>query len=79
MLYIVWFLSLIASFMLGYYFRDTRQKVKALEELVKEKVDKPKQPEEPQSMLIDPDDPIQTAQWEQAEMMRKLNNIQPDE
>lgn len=66
-------LTAVACFLLGYYFRDTRQRVKQIEEVLEQKIDKPKEPEEPQSIVIDPLDPVQTAIYEQQQMMKRLN------
>lgn len=74
MLYLIWILTLVIAFYLGYQAKQFKTKIDTIEEVVKAKVDKPKQ--EPQSTLIDPTDPIQEARWEQAQMLKKLN---PDE
>jgi len=66
-------ISVVASFLLGYHVRNLSDRVQALEEVVKSKVDKPVEPEEPPSSLVDPLDPIQTAIFEREQMMRKLN------
>lgn len=47
-----------------------------LEEVIKSKVDKKPEPEEPKSTVIDPLDPIQEAIYEHNKMMERLN---PDE
>lgn len=74
MIYITWILTLIATFLLGYHSRGLIKKIENLEEVIKSKVDKKPEPEEPKSELIDPSDPIQTAIYERDKMMRKLNS-----
>lgn len=71
MLYILWFLSLIAVFWLGYKLGDIAKQVKAVEEAVKQKVDKPA--EAPTSEVIDPYDEVQTAIYEHDQLMKKMN------
>lgn len=71
MLYLIWFLSLLLTFYAGYQFKRFKERVDIIEEAVKAKVDKPK--EEPESMLIDPTDDVQTAIYEHKKMMEKLN------
>lgn len=75
MLYIIpaWLGSLVAVYMLGYHMRGLTKRIDQLEEVIKSKVDKKPLPEEPQSMVIDPLDPVQEAQWEHQQMMKKLN------
>lgn len=73
MLYIAWILSVMAGFMLGYYFRKLTVKIEELEEVVKAKVDKPEVIEDPPSTLIDPLDPVKEAMWEHDQLMKKLN------
>lgn len=74
MIYLVWIISLIATFYLGYRFGELEKKVKQVQQVLKQKIDKP--PEEPQSEIIDPLDEVQTAMYEHRKMMEKLN---PDE
>lgn len=75
MIYLIWFLSLLAAFFLGYKFGDLTKKVKAVEQAVKQKLDKKpaKIQQEPVSSIIDPLDEIQTAIYERNKMMEKLN------
>lgn len=70
---LAWAITLIATFGLGYIFRSLKDRVKAVEEMLKQKVDRPKKPEEPQSTLIDPLDEIQEARFEMEQRMKKLN------
>lgn len=70
-----WLLSLVVAALVGYHFKRVEKKVEQLEAAVKLKVDKPVV-EEPKSMVIDPDDEIQTALYEHEQMMKRLN---PDE
>ena len=67
-----WTLSLIATFLLGYHYRDLTKKVEHLEKVVKSKEDR-KVVEEAKSQLIDPSDEIQNAIYEHERMMKKLN------
>lgn len=71
MLYLVWAISIVASFYLGYKFGDLTKKVEAVQEILKEKIDKPK--EEPNSQLIDVLDPVQSARYEHEQMLKKMN------
>lgn len=73
MIYLIWIISLIAIFFLGYHFKGIANRVEVLETAVKLKIDKPKQSEEPKSEVIDPLDPVQTARYEQDKLMKKLN------
>jgi len=72
MTYLIWLLSLLASFTLGYKLGDLTKQIKSLQQAVKEKVDKPVK-EEPVSEIIDPYDPVQTALYEREKMMARLN------
>ena len=76
MLAVAWVTSVVASFILGYYLKFMRQKIEQLEEVVKQKIDKPVETPEPPSLLIDPDDPVQTAIYEHKKMMERLNEQQ---
>jgi hypothetical protein len=69
---LVWILSLYAAFWLGNHLREIAKKVEKLEEIVETRVYK-KPPEEPESMLIDELDEVQTAVYEHEKMMRDLN------
>lgn len=75
MLWIIpaWVLSLALAYLLGYKLHRITAKIAELEEVVKSKVDKQPEPEEPKSTLIDPTDPIQEALWERKVMMERLN------
>lgn len=73
MVYIVWFLSVVASFGLGYLFQDLTKKIEAVQIAIKEKVDKKPEQDAPQSQLIDVLDPVQTAMYEHEKEMKRLN------
>lgn len=68
-----WIISLIAMYCLGYYISSLKKSIIELQTAVKSKVDKQPEPEEPVSTLIDLNDPVQTAIYEQKIMMEKLN------
>jgi hypothetical protein len=72
MIVLAWVLSCSLAFLLGHYFGDIRKRVAVLEQSIKAEVDKPDEPEA-KSLLIDPDDPVQTAIYEHDKMMKKLN------
>lgn len=72
MLYILWFLSLLAAGFLGYKLGDLTKKMKAIEESVRQKIDRPVETE-PQSMIIDELDEVQVAMAEHDKMMERLN------
>lgn len=76
MLYVVWALSVMGAFWLGYRFQLLTKEVGVLQDAVKAKVDKKPKPEEPQSTLIDLTDQVKEAQWEHDQMIKRLN---PDE
>lgn len=57
---------------MGYHFRTVDRKIEVLEEEIKKKIDKPK--EEPKSLVVDPYDEVQNAQFELDQMNKKLNN-----
>jgi hypothetical protein len=71
MIYLAWIISLIGVFLLGYHYGNISKKVKQLEVEVKKKIEKPQ--EEPESMLIDELDPVQTAQYELEQQNKRLN------
>ncbi len=73
MVYIAWANTLIASFGLGYWLRSLTAKIQVLEVKLKQKVDKPKDPE-PASTLIDPLDAVAEAQYAQRILMERLNS-----
>jgi hypothetical protein len=73
MIYLLWFLSLILAFIAGFKLGDITKKVHQLEEIVKQKIDKPVERPEPTSEVIDPLDEVQTAMYEYKIMMEKLN------
>lgn len=73
MIYLIWLLSLIVVFWLGYKLRDIVSKIEVVQEVLKEKVDKKPEEPEPVSNLIDPTDEVQTAIYEHDKMMEKLN------
>jgi len=66
-------IACISTFFLGYHFRGLTKKIEHLEEVVKSKVDKNPEPEEPQSQLIDPTDEVAEAIYQHNLMMEKLN------
>lgn len=73
MAYILWSLSLFATFTLGYKLGDITKKLTVVEQILKEKVDKKPEPEEPVSNFIDPYDEVQTAIYERDKLMKKMN------
>jgi len=68
---LLWALSVVAAFGLGYYFHSLNEKIHRLEQEVRQKIDKP--PEEPSSEIIDPFDEVQQAQYELKKRMQDLN------
>jgi len=68
-----WILSLIAIFFVGYHYRGLTKKIEYLEEVIKSKIDKKPEPEEPKSTIIDPLDEVQEAIYEHKRMMARLN------
>lgn len=68
-----WIVTVVASFMLGYHLRGLKKRIEILEEAIQSKVDKKEPDPEPPSEVIDPLDQIQTAQFEHAQMMKRLN------
>lgn len=74
MIYLLWLLSLLIAFALGYKLGDITKKLRAIKELLKEKADKVQpEPEKPVSEVIDPYDEIQTAIYERDKLIKKLN------
>lgn len=73
-MYIVWALSVIASFWLGYHIQRLTKKVEILEDVVKAKVDRKPEPVEPRSTLIDLTDPVKEAQYAREQLMKKMND-----
>lgn len=71
---IAWVISLIAVFWLGYFARDVNNRVVKLEDKIKQKADKPV--EESPSILVDPTDEVQNAQYELEQMQKRLNRGQ---
>lgn len=72
MLYIIWLISLVMVFFVGYHFRTIDNKIEILEEEVKKKIDRPE--EKPESLVVDVLDPIQEAQFELEQNQKRLNN-----
>jgi hypothetical protein len=68
---IAWIVSLGFAFGFGYHYGNISKKVKQLEIEVKKKIEKSQ--EEPESMLIDELDPIQTAQFALEQEQKRLN------
>lgn len=73
MVYLIWLATLVISFYAGYRLRDLTRKIEAVQEVLKEKVDRKPVETEPQSTLIDLDDPIKEAQYARDQLMKKLN------
>lgn len=72
MLVLGWIISVIAAACIGYWFKSITAKIQHIETVIAKKVDKP--PDTPDSVLIDPTDPIQEAMLQQQEVMRRLNS-----
>lgn len=68
-----WFVSLLATFFLGYYLRGLSKKLAELEQAITMKVDKKPVVEEPKSTLLDPTDEVQEAMYQHQQMLKKLN------
>lgn len=64
---------MIAVYFLGYYMRGLVKEIEQLKEVVKSKVDKQPEIQEPESMIIDLTDPVQEAIWEHKKLMEKMN------
>lgn len=71
---IAWVTSLIASFFAGYYLKLVKKRVEVLEEKIEKKIDK--KVEGPESVLIDPLDPVKEAIYEAEQQRKRLNGIQ---
>lgn len=65
-------LTFFGAYVLGFYFKELWNKVKALESKIVLPA-KPKSEVEQVSTFIDEDDVVQKARFEQAEIERKLN------
>jgi hypothetical protein len=74
MLWIIptWLISVLLATLFGYKLQNWVKKIEQLEEMIKAKIEKP-EPEEPKSTVLDPDDPIQQAQWEREQLMKRIN------
>jgi hypothetical protein len=72
MIELAFVLTAVAAYLLGFYHRVVWNKIKALESNVITKI-KAKEEPESESTFLDPDDVIQRARFEQAEIQRKLN------
>lgn len=72
MLYLIWFLSLVTTYFVGYRQGEITKKIKTIEESVKQKINKPPE-EEPKSDFIDPTDEVAEAIYEHEQMMKKMN------
>lgn len=66
-------IACISTFFLGYHFRGLTKKIEQLEEVVKHKVDRHSESDQPKSTFIDLTDPVQEAQWQHDQLMKKLN------
>lgn len=71
MVVLAWVLSLIAVFLLGYEIQRIKHMALSLRAKVVEKFEEP--PEEPDSVIVDPLDPIQQAKYEREQLMKDIN------
>lgn len=71
MIELAWAVSTVISLVVGYLYRDIRDKMSSLKVSFGEKVEK--RPEETKSSVIDPFDMIQVAQFEHKQMMERMN------
>lgn len=70
---IIWAFLVIASGVTGYYIRDVKDKIKALETTLEKKKDAPVQKKVEDTTIIDPLDIIQQAKWEAERSFKELN------
>lgn len=66
-------LTFFGAYILGFYFKELWNKVKALESNIEAKISNKDEFEENISTLFDEDDVVQRARFEQQEIERKLN------
>lgn len=69
---LAWVLSCIATFFVGYHYRELKVALASLRVSLEKKKDVPTQ-NEGKSVFIDPLDPIQQAKYEHERMMKELN------
>lgn len=70
---LAWILSIIVALWLGWHLREIRELTQYLKQAIQSKVEKKPEPEKSTSTIIDPSDPIQTAQYEHRKLMEKMN------
>lgn len=73
MLIVAFILVALAAYLLGFYHRLLWDKVKVLESNIASKTKAREEFEQPTSTFLDPDDVLQRARFEQAEIQRTLN------
>lgn len=70
---IAWVLSILAALVIGYLYRDVRDRLKDIYDLLKEKKDKKPQVEKPTSNLIDPLDIEAEAKYQYEQTLKRMN------
>lgn len=73
--YFVWAFSLVLAFLFGYRFKQFSERLDIVEEVIKQKIDKPKEVEESPSQLIDPYDVVAEAIYEAEKERKRLDAI----
>lgn len=71
MIALAWVLSLTLAFTMGYQWRSLVEKVKAIISLLEERQKLAQQ--NPDSIILDPDDPAQAVKFQHESTFRKLN------
>lgn len=72
MIAVAFILVAVLGFLGGFYHRAFLNRLESLEFKLKDYL-QPNSPIEPESTFLDPDDVLQAARFEQAEIQRKLN------
>lgn len=70
---LAWVISILAATHLGYRFRELEVLISSIRESVKAKIDKPKPEAKIESSIIDPDDILAVAQFEERQRLKRLN------
>lgn len=73
MLVLAWVMSIVCIFMLGYFLNTLGQKIKGLQEAIKDKMDKKPEPTPNKSSLYDPYSVRNRTKAEHDALMQKLN------
>lgn len=79
MIALAWVLSLGLALWLGHKLERFQTALNGLKENLKQKAEAKKKPETIEARILDPDDPFQQMEYEQKQIMKRLNPEEPNE